>query len=203
MRIINFTEVLSEMLLNCILFTFTRKMENNWFSACLVNFPRTFFMPTSWSQSWHFWTFFSNLNSVLKVLDKEHMIMNIRYSLEVPLCHINYGPSAVLPPTISSPMTGGVCGFPLHTSVGLSVGLSDGRQGFRLGDLSCVRSKLWYFQSESQFHGKTAARASSARARMHAHMSVSRRETGIDSVDNSKRNHFQLCGNELLRQERI
>lgn len=36
---INFNRVLSEMLLNCILFSFTRKMETNWLSACLVNFP--------------------------------------------------------------------------------------------------------------------------------------------------------------------
>lgn len=45
-------------------------------------------------------------------------------------------------------------GFPLYTTVCLSVGLSDGRQGFGLGDLFCVRSKLWYFQLEFQFHGK-------------------------------------------------
>lgn len=54
MRIINFTGVLSEMLLNRILFTFTRKMETNWLSARLVNFPLSFFMAASWNQSWLF-----------------------------------------------------------------------------------------------------------------------------------------------------
>lgn len=167
-RIINFTGVFLEMLLNRILFTFTRKMETNWLSARLVNFPLSFFHGYKLESQLAF--LFSNLKSVLQILDKGHMIMNIRCSLKVPLCHTNSWPSAALPPTLPPPMTGGVCGFPLHTSVGLSVGLSDGRQGFRLGDLSCVRSKLWYFQSESQFHGKTAARAPSARAQAtHAH----------------------------------
>lgn len=49
---------------------------------------------------------------------------------------------------LHSQLTAGPCGFP-HWVV-----LSDGRQGFRLGDLCRVRSKLWYFQSESEFHGK-------------------------------------------------
>lgn len=60
-------------------------------------------------------------------------------------------PSAVL---LHPPLPAGLWGFPLYTSVCVCVGLSDGRQGFRVGDLCCVRSKLWYFQSESQFHGK-------------------------------------------------
>lgn len=53
MRIINFTGLLSEMLLNRILFTFTRKMETSWLSARLVNFPLSFFMASSWNQT--FW----------------------------------------------------------------------------------------------------------------------------------------------------
>lgn len=35
------------------------------------------------------------------------------------------------------------------------VGLSDGRQGFMVRGLCYMRSKLWYFHSESQFHWKT------------------------------------------------
>lgn len=73
----------------------------------------------------------------------------------------------------------GLCGFPLYTSECLCVGLSDGRRGFKVGDLSCVRSKLWYFQSESQFHGKTTARTprspiTNTHTRTHAEVAVTK-----------------------------
>lgn len=55
---------------------------------------------------------------------------------------------------LHSQLTAGPCDFPLYTSLCACVVLSNGRQGFTVGDLCRVRSKLWYFQSESEFHGK-------------------------------------------------
>lgn len=99
MRIINFTGVLSKMLLNCILFTFTRKMETNWLSARLVNFPLSFFHGYKLESQLAFLNRFffpPNLDSVLQILDKGHMLMNIRCSLKVPLCSTNYQPWLVV-----------------------------------------------------------------------------------------------------------
>ncbi len=82
------------------------------------------------------------------------------------------------------------CGFPLYTSVCLCVGLSDGRQGFRVGDLCCVRSKLWYFQSESQFHGKPQHQHDPqlpARTHTHTHKALSLRASKVNA-------QFQSCG---------
>lgn len=74
MRIINFTGVLSEMLLNRILFTFTRKMETNWLGSRLVNFPLSFFLclqaGLSVGFSQHF-SFFFQPEACLKFLIKD------------------------------------------------------------------------------------------------------------------------------------
>ena len=113
--------------------------------ACLIKFC----LP--WASSP--WLYFLFIIACIKLLET-HVWWSVIWKYIYAIPTINHMP--LVSCTARAPAERWSLWFSSVHPLGVCGGLSDGRQGFRVRDLFCVRSKLWYFQSESQFHGKTA-----------------------------------------------